>query len=223
METCVPADTSLLAGIHIERLRGTAAYRDLPPTAKSLLESAGNADYVMLASNGNDILLIARGQFHGAPVPGAVLLSPALALSGPPSAIQAATAQHATGKTASALLTRAGPIEGRDIWAVMRGGTPLPLISEPGNIGRLLRFADYATLTATVSSTIEIQASALCPNGDAARQLEETLRGLISLAAAAIRDTKQAALIRSIRLRRQDTTVDLELSATMTALAGLLR
>jgi hypothetical protein len=219
MEVCVPPDALAVAGLHLDQIRG----RNLPAGWLALLEPLRDASYLMLAYNGKDVLAIARGRFAAAPA-GAVLLAPDLALAGSPDAIRAAVRQRATGQPgAPSLLARSQPIAGRPIWAVVRGARPLPLTGNAANLNRLLRFTDYATIAATVNSAIELEAAGFCPTADAARQLEETLRGLISLASATTHDRDLAALMRSVQLRREDATVRVSLSAGAATLEDLLR
>jgi hypothetical protein len=223
MEICVPPDALAVAGLHLDQIRGSNFYRNLPPGWLALLEPLRDANYLMLAYNDNGVLAIAHGRFAAAPA-GAVLLTPDLVLAGSPDAIRDAVRQRATGQPgAPSLLARSQPIAGRPIWVVARGGKPLPLTGNAANLNRLLRFTDYATIAATVNSTIESEAAGFCPTADAARQLEETLRGLISLATATTHDRDLVALMRSVQLRREDATVHLSLSASASALEGLLR
>jgi hypothetical protein len=223
MEICVPPDALALAGLHLDQIRGSNSYRNLPPGWLALLEPLRDANYLMLAYNGKDVLAIARGRFAAAPT-GAVLLAPDLALAGAPDTVHAAVRQRATGQPgAPSLLARAQPIAGRPIWAVARGARALPLTGNAANLNRLLRFTDYATIAATVNSAIELEAAGFCPTADAARQLEETLRGLISLATATTHDRDLAALMRSVQLRREDATVHVSLSSSARTLEELLR
>jgi hypothetical protein len=223
MEICVPPDALAVAGLHLDQIRASNSYRNLPPGWLALLEPLRDANYLMLAYNGKDALAIARGRFAAAPA-GTVLLAPDLALAGAPDAIRGAVRQRATGQPGpSSLLARSQPIADRPIWAVARGARPLPLTGNAANLNRLLRFTDYATIAATVNSTIELEASGFCPTADAARQLEETLRGLISLATATTHDRDLAALMRSVQLRREDATVHVSLSASAPTLEELLR
>ena len=196
----MPPDALAVAGLHLDQIRG----RNLPAGWLALLEPLRDANYLMLAYNGKDVLVIARGRFAAAPA-GAVLLAPDLALAGSPDAIRAAVRQRATGQPgAPSLLARSQPIAGRPIWAVVRGARPLPLTGNAANLNRLLRFTDYATIAATVNSAIELEAAGFCPTADAARQLEETLRGLISLASChhSRPRSSRADALRSITARR---------------------
>jgi hypothetical protein len=223
MEICVPPNALAVAGLHLDQIRGSNSYRSLPPGWLALVEPLRNANYLMLAYNGKEVLAIARGRFAAAP-PGAVLLAPDLALAGSPDAIRDAVRQRATGQPgAPSLLARSHAIAGRPIWAVARGARPLPLTGNAANLNKLLRFTDYATIAATVNSTIELEAAGFCPKADAAQQLEETLRGLISLATATTHDRDLVAMMRSVQLRREDATIHLSLSASASALEGLLR
>jgi hypothetical protein len=223
MEICVPPDTLAVAGLHLDQIRASNSYRNLPPGWLALLEPLRDANYLMLAYNGKDVLVIARGRFAAAPA-GALLLAPDLALAGAPDPIRDAVRQHATGQPgAPSLLARAQPIAGRPIWAVARGARPLPLTGNAANLNRLLRYTDYATIAATVNTAIELEVAGFCPTADAARQLEETLRGLISLATATTHDGDLAELMRSAQLRREDSIVRVSLSASAPTLEELLR
>jgi len=223
MEICVPPNALAVAGLHLDQIRGSNSFRNLPPAWLALLEPLRDATYLMLAYDGKEVLAIARGRFPVAPA-GAVLLAPDLALDGSPDAVRAAVRQRATGQPgAPSLLARSQPIAGRPLWAVVRGAKTLPLTGNAANLNRLLGFTDYATIAATVNSAIELEAAGFCPTSDAARQLEETLRGLLSLAAATTYDRDLAALMRSVQLRREDATVHMRLAASAATLEDLFR
>lgn len=220
---CVPSDTVLLAGLRLERIRATPLYPALPATWRALLEPLGDATDLLVAYNGSDLLVIARGRFRSAP-PGAVLVGPTLALAGSPAAIRAATGQRVTGRTgAPRLVAQAEPLAGKPIWLVVAGRTRLPLTGNVANLNRLLRLVDYATLTADLESRVDVRATGLCRTADDGRQLEEALRALVTLAAAGTRDADLAALFQSIQVTRDGSAVQLALSANTPALQKLLR
>src|ERR1019366_2595663 len=93
MAASIPADTLILAGVNLDGLRASPLYPKLPPAARALAEPLGDARYLLLASNGKDIVAIAHGRFREAP-PGAALAAPGLAVSGSPDSVRAAIAQH---------------------------------------------------------------------------------------------------------------------------------
>lgn len=220
---CVPPDTVVLAGLRLEKIRNTPLYPALPATWRALLEPLRDATDLLAAYNGRDLLVIARGRFASAP-PGAVLLGPTLALAGSPAAIQAATAQRATGRTgAPALVAQAESAAGKPIWLVVQGRTSLPLTGNLANLNRLLRLVDYATLTADFNSRVDIRVKASCPTPEDGRQLEEALRALITLAAVGTRDPDLVAAFQSAQVTREGSTVQLAISASLPALEKFLR
>ena len=222
LAACIPADTEILGGIHLERLRNSATFQKLSAPWFALLEPLRDAKEVLVAYNGKELLVAARGQFPSAPA-GAVLLNGTLALAGAPSAVRAATAQHATGRTgAPALLANVQRAWTGEVWAVVRGGVTLPLSGNLANLNRLARLTDYGSFRAHVNSGVELQATGLCPTEDAGRQLEETLRAIVSLASGTARDPEMAALYQSIQLKRDKSVVDVSVSASTAAVEKLL-
>jgi hypothetical protein len=220
--SCLPPDTLAVAGIYLGRIRGKESFSRLPPAWSFVLDPFRNANLVLLAYNGSDVLVIASGRFATAP-PGGVLLTPGLALAGSPAAIRAATAQHARGRTgAPALVALAAPVINKDIWAVMRGGTRLPLPGNGANLNRLLALTEYTTASATWDSTIRLDAEGHCATPEFARQLEEHLRALITLGKAAAKAPDLASLFQSVELRRDGNVVRLSFGATPQAVEHLL-
>jgi hypothetical protein len=225
MATLIPADTLLLAGLNFDDLRASPFYPKLPPGVRALAEPFRNATYLLLASNGKDLVAIARGRFRQAP-PGATLVAPGLAVSGSPGSVRAAIAQHETGRNgAPDLLARApSPADGKQIWIVARGGVLLPLTGNAANLNRLLRDTEYASVAARIGSGIEIEGTAAGRTAEAGRELEENLRAILSLtAAASVREPVLVALIRSIRIRRDDDAVRASFSGGPDAVDRLLR
>ena len=186
MASSIPADTLLLAGLDLDELRASPLYPKLPPAVRALTEPLRDAGYLLLASNGKDLLSIARGRFREAP-PGATLLAPGLVIAGPPGSVRAAIAQHKTGRDgAPDLLTRAASFaDGKQIWVVARGGVPLPVAGNAANLNRLLRDTEYAAIAARIDSRIEIEATSVGRTAEAGREFEENLRAILSLTAAA--------------------------------------
>jgi hypothetical protein len=225
MASSIPADTLLLAGLDLDALRASPLYPKLPPAVRALAEPLRDAGYLLLASNGKDLLSIARGRFREAP-PGATLVAPGLVAAGPSDSVRAAIAQHKTGRAgAPDLLIRAASLaDGKQIWMVARGGVPLPVAGNAANLNRLLRDTEYTTIAARIDSRIEIEATSVGRTAEAGREFEESLRAILSLTAAAnARQPDLVALIHSIRISRDDRTVRVTLSAGPDAAASLLR
>ncbi len=220
---CIPSDTQVLVGIRLDSLRASPAFQRVAAGWMPLLEPFRNATSLLVAYNGNDFLLIAGGQFPAAPA-GAVQLTPQIALSGPTSAVRAATAQHARGKTgAPSLLAEARLVNSRDLWAVAPGTARLPVKGNGANLMRLLAFTDYVTVTAEWNREVALEAAGFCRSASSAESLEEALRGLVSLAAGTSRDRDLARLLASVQIRREALTVRAQLSATPEAVEILFR
>jgi hypothetical protein len=219
---CLPQGTQAVAGVYLERLRGQESYSRLPPAWSFVLDPFHGANLVLLAYNGTDLLVIASGRFLAAP-PGVVLLTPQLALGGSPAAIRAATAQYASGRTgAPDLVAQAAPVINHDLWAVVRGGTRLPLPGNSANLNRLLAFTEYTTASAAWNAAIRFEADGHCATPESARQLEERLRALITLAKAAAKAPDLALALASIELRRDGSVVHLALLGSPQAVQQLL-
>jgi hypothetical protein len=208
LELYIPSDTIAVAGIHLDQIRSADWYRALP-----VPPNFGDAQYVLVAYNGKDLLFIGRGS------------SARPDLSGSSAAVRAAEQQRATGKTgAPDLLAQASSIMNKPLWVVARGGVPLPLSENLANLNTLLRLTEYTTVTASFDSGIDLEAVGLCGNTDAATKLEQTLRAMVTLAAAAAkRDPDLASLLRSVQVRRDVATVQVKASTTVAALEKLFR
>jgi hypothetical protein len=200
----------VLAGVHLDRVRGSALFQKLSGDALSVLEPVRDADSLLAAYNGADLLLMGHGAFQKAPA-GATLVTPNLAVAGSASAVQAALRQHATGQPgAPGLVGWAHPVSAQAIWAVMDGRTTIPLQGNLGNLNRLLRLTEHAT-------------TGYGRSADAARQLEETLRSFVSLAAATTRDRDLEKLLQKLMIERDGTTVRMSAVATPEEIEKLIK
>jgi hypothetical protein len=211
----VPADAVLIAGVDLDRLRASPLFGKLPPASHEFLQPFARAHYLLIASNGSELLTIARGQ-----VPGATQLAPDLALSGAPKQIAAATAAHA----APGILTAAESVAGGSpIWLAVRGGIALPLEGNLANVNNLLRGAEYVTFAWQPGDPAELELLARCPTADQALRFEQSFRAIVSLTAATnARHPATAAVLQSIQIRRDERVVHVALSAPLDALARLL-
>jgi hypothetical protein len=222
--SCIPADTLVLAGVNLDRLRAAPLYSKLPAAATAIAGAFSGASSALLAYDGKDLLVIARGSFAKAP-DGATLAAPNLALFGAPQLVAAAMAQRRSRTPgAPALLARAESIAaGRQVWIVIQGGVAFPLSGNASNLNQLLHHAESATVTASFDSGLALELTAIGNTADGARNIEETVRADITLAAAAeARQPDLAKLLRSIRIDRDDRSVRITLSASEDAAAKLL-
>ncbi len=84
MAASIPADTSILGGVNLDKLRASPLYPKLPAAARALAEPLRALPGTCSSpSHGKDIVAIARGRFRKAP-PGATLVAPGLAVTGSP-------------------------------------------------------------------------------------------------------------------------------------------
>jgi hypothetical protein len=225
MASFIPADPLLLAGLNLDALRASPLYGKLPPAVRALAEPLRDAGYLLLAFNGKDLLSIARGRFRDAP-PGATLVAPGVAAAGLPGSLRAAMAQHQTGRSGAPDLLGLGAslADGKQIWMVARGGVPLPVVGNAANLNRLLRNTEYVTIAARIGSVIEIEATAAGRTAQDGREVEENLRAILSLTAAAnARQPDLVALLHSIQILREDRTVRAAISGGPDAVDRLLR
>lgn len=215
MAACIPAGATLLAGIDLVRLRASPLYSSLPQSAAALVAPLGEARSLLVASDGKNLLVIARGPFRQAPA-GAMLLGDGLAIAGTPNWTNAAAVQHRTGKPgAPDLVADAAEAAANPIWIAALGGRPLPLSGNAANLNRLLRAADHAVIGVQLDDPVRVQATVVGRTADAARQVEETLRASITMTAAAeSRHGDVVAMLRAIQLSRDDRTVRATLSAS---------
>jgi hypothetical protein len=225
LASCVPADTIVLMGLNLDELRATSLYRSLPPNALAAAGPLRDASYLLVAYNTREFLFAARGKFHEAP-PGATLISSELAIAGPADAIRMAIAQHQTGVTGSPRLLElaAGIAGGRQLWIAAQGGVTLPLTGNLANLNRILRLTDSVTLAARIDSRIQVDGTGAGRTADAARQLEENLRAILTFAAAGSgRNSEIGAMLNSVEIRRDGQSVHAELSSSPESAEKLVR
>lgn len=225
MSSCIPGSTAILAGLNLDQLRAAALYPKLPSALLAIIEPLRPAGYTLFASDGTNLLAISRGLFRESPS-GATLLSPDLAIAGTPELLRAALAQHRAGTIAAPdLLIRAQPLAAdHPIWIVVRGSVTLPLTGNLANLNRLLHATEYTTIALDLRDPIALQIAGVCHTPDDGRQLEQSLRAILSLtAAASARQPALAAMLHAIQIHRDGLTVHVTLSTGTDALNQLLR
>lgn len=118
-----------------------------------------------------------------------------------------------SGQPLSPLIAEARPLAERNtLWAVIRGGVPLPLEGNLANVNTLLSDARVARLSARVDDGVAIELTAECPTDRAAAHFENSLRAVLLLAKA----------VSAVQLRREGSTVRASFSAPADVLAGFL-
>jgi hypothetical protein len=194
---CIPPDSSLIAGADVAALRASPLYPKAPAAARAFLAQFTGVSSALAAYNGAELLVAARGDFHGAPG-GATMIAPDIALFGSPRQVAAARAQWKTGRAgAPQLLAQAEAVSaGKQVWIAARGDTPLPITGNIANLIAILRNARFITLTAQVRDDMALELRASARDANAARAMEETLRADLTLAAAG--EARQAALAKAL-------------------------
>lgn len=220
----IPPGTVALASIDLDRVRTAPVYPRLPQVVRALADSYRAGQRMLIAWNGTDVLLIVRGA-----APGSTAIGPNLVASGSPELIRAASLQYRTGKPgAPGLVDYGARAAGQSpIWVVMQGGVSLPLSGNIRNLNRLFRNLEYTALAADLNSSIQVRITALGRDEQAARDFEESLRGILSLTSAAeTRRPQIAALLGSVQIRRNGTTATASVQVPpelLDTLAGMLR
>ena len=225
MTSCIPASAVLAAGLNLDAIRAARAYSKLPPAMLALTEPFRQAQYAIFVFDGRNLLAISRGQFREPPA-GATLLGPNLALAGTPDLVRAATAQHNTGTTGAPELVEPAKLvaAAKPIWIVVRGGVTLPLGGNAANLNRLLHATTHTTITVELRNSVDLELTALCLTPGDGREFEQSLRAILTLAAAANeRQPGLAALLRGIEIRREDRTVHVAFTTAPDGLDQLLR
>jgi hypothetical protein len=211
----VPADTTVLAGLDLERLRASRLYQKIPASVTPLLQPFHDCRYLLLTLRESGYLILGQGSFREAP-PGATLLAPGLMAAGSSEAIQAATAQFRSGRAAvNTLFEPAGQLAAaNEVWIVADGRTTLPLTGNAENLNRLIHYTQHAAVAVHLGDGIQADFTGLCSNPENARELEESLRAFVTLAVAGVgTQSPLAARLRSIQVTRDDRTVHAGFSA----------
>jgi hypothetical protein len=208
MEAFIPPDTLALAGVRMDQLRATPLYRRL--AERNRLPRIDDVSELLLAHDGKNSLVIARGAFRGKAHPDGffTFVSDTIALAG-----------HAPshGGVPPALLARIQTLpRDRQIWAVSSGwsGFPPEVANEMGNaanLNRVLRSVSGASLTASFESGVHAAATGDCRTGQEAASLAENLRGLVALGRLSV-PKSQADLLRvydGIQVRQDGRAVKL--------------
>lgn len=217
----IPSDAMALAGVRLDQIRATPLYHKLAsenrlPKFNAFATESGvdlNRDVreLLLASDGENLLAIARGTFTGKQPPytrnpdeAIAFPDKTTALAGPAASVRAALNQYkAGGHPPRDLLARAEAL-GADaqIWAVVvgwKGAAPdrLRSMGDLSNVDRMLRAVNDATMTIDLRNGIHASITGDCRAEADARNLADSLRGLTALARMAAQ-RKQPDLERAL-------------------------
>jgi hypothetical protein len=189
----IPPDTVALAGVRMDRLQATPIYRKLTETNRLPRSDQFRSDgiqEVLLASDGQNVLVIARGAFREKPAAGLTLVGGNIALGGTDAAVRAAIGQSKNGGHGAPrdLMARAEALPGdAQIWAVVagwRGLGPdeLRAMGNFANLDRVMRLVEGASLTVDLRTGAHAAFTGDCRTEADAKNLADSLRGLAALA-----------------------------------------
>ena len=218
----VPGDTVTLAGLRLEALRATPLWQKwvaakpvapLDELARDTgLDLRKDVSEVLLASNGKDGVVLARGKFQRAeleanlerrggkrmPHRGTTLvgnedaavafLSSSIAVAGPAPLVRNAIDQRGRSGAPKALLEEAkGVAADSQVWAVSLGGLDQAAKAAPqvGNLANLAKFAELVerfSFGADLRSGLDATGVIVCRNEQDAQTLSDAARGIIGLA-----------------------------------------
>ncbi|HEX3744790.1 MAG TPA: hypothetical protein VHW09_12700 [Bryobacteraceae bacterium] len=221
LAACIPDSATILAGVHLDRVRNSPLRQQFPPTAAAFLESLGATRSALIASDGARYLVLAHGDFRVAPA-GSTLLARGLAAAGSPDWLHAATVRQAAGR--NWLLPHAENIAGADIWMAAAGNAHLPVTGNGENLNGLLHATQYTTLTVGLSDPVTLELVANCSGDEPARHLEESVRALANIGAGVTaRQPELSGLLRRIRVTREGSAVHVTLAVPAEELPAVLK
>ncbi|MDQ6699803.1 MAG: hypothetical protein M3Z36_06430 [Acidobacteriota bacterium] len=211
----VPADAVSLFGARMDQIKSTPLYQKLIAQKKlqQFDEFAAETGFdprrdvreLVVASNGKDTVVLARGNFHLSNVQGVAksmykgytlytrddagysLLDSSTAVAGNLAELRAALDQYKTGNRAAtaALLAKAQAIPGQyQVWAVSIGGADflarnLPQSGNGANFGKIFRSLENTMFEADLRNGLDAIAQGNCHTAKDAKDLGDAARGLV--------------------------------------------
>jgi hypothetical protein len=245
-----PPDATMLSGIRMEAMRTTPLYqkmisRKALPQLDDFARQTGfdprrDVRELLIASNGSDSLLAARGTFNLQGFEGATktsykdftlytrqngavgLLDSSTAVAGPVASVRAALDRYKAGDGSrpSELLARARQIPNNNqIWSVSNGfesliSRNLPQEGNAVNISRILRSLENTTFAADLRTGVNGYMDGLCRTAQDAKNLGDAARGLVGLGRLSVPEN-QPELLRlwdGIKVDQQQRTVKITLA-----------
>jgi hypothetical protein len=196
-----PADSTAIAVLDLAMLRSAPAYDRLPAAVRALAEPLAGVKQLALAWDGKDLLMLAGG--FAQPPAGYTAIGKGIAASGAAGRIEAARRALALAAPPPLLL----PQGAAELHAAIRGDGKLPLSGNLSNAANLLSMASGSRLTAHVGTDVEVEVEAQCASSSQALQLEESLRAMLTLAAAGTKDAQLAEMLRDIKVTRENILI----------------
>lgn len=211
-----PPDSSAIVVLDLGMLRAEPVYDRLPAAIRAMTEPLGGVRQLAFAWNGRDLLLLAGG-FKQVPA-GYVAIGKGIAASGAPERIEAARQALAGGSPPPLIL----PQGTAQVHAAIRGDGKLPFPGNLSNAANLLSMALNSKLTAHLGTDVDLEVEAQCASASQALHLEQSLRAVLTLAAAGTKDPQLAQMLRGVRLTRENILVRVRLMANLAALTKAL-
>lgn len=255
----VPADTVLLTGVQMDALRVTPLYQQMVSKQRldefeELARRTGfdprrDVRQLLMASNGADSLLIARGAFQVKPQAGMkrslyngvtihekdgagyAVIDPTIAVAGAAARMRQAIDQKLARAAQPALLLKAKSIPGSaQVWAVATGFSRMPIgvgngAGSMAGLMHLLRTMDDASMWADLRSGVVAKVTGTCRSEEDAKKLRDTVRGFIGLARLSVPE-KQPEMLRfydGFRAEQRGTVVDVDIKAPAELLDAFLK
>jgi len=218
MEQYIPGDTVVLIGARIDEIQTSqifqklAAEQQIPElndfTKRTGLDPRKDLNELVLASNGKDAVMIARGRMEnraqleamlekegakrtafekhtliGTDDAAVVFIDNTIAVAGRPAMLKSVLTGKVDDNNKRAILERVAALpQDRPVWAVAIGGfspMPLPETGNLANLGRIFQSLRTVSMTIDLKDGLSLAANGLCGNEKDAKQLHDMLRGLI--------------------------------------------
>jgi hypothetical protein len=246
----VPPDATMLSGIRMEAVRETPLYRKMLaqqalPQLDDFARQTGfdprrDVRELLIASNGNGVLMAARGAFNLRAIEGATkssykgytlytsesravgLIDSSTAVAGPMAAVRAALDRYKAGDRARPddLLARARQIPPENqIWSVSNGFENLLTMTIPqqgnaANVGRILGSLENTTAAADFRTGVNGYINGSCRSDQDAKNLGDAARGLVGLGRLSVPEN-QPELLKlwdGIKVDQQQRTVKITIA-----------
>jgi len=250
----LPGDTVMLAGVRMDTLRTTPLYQKLVAgqrladlddfAARTRFDPRKDVREFLVASNGSDSLVLARGSIRPAPPQdlkpfaykgatlytqgeaGFAILDSTTAAAGPVAALRKAIDQKQSGQRGgTALLARAAQLPATSqIWAVLEGWGKVPsdLLPSEGNLAnfrRIFQSLESTTLHADLRKGVQGRIDGQCRTEQDAKTLSDAVRGLVGFGRLSVPE-KQPELLRfwdgiQVEQQQRSIRVNVEIAADL--------
>ena len=256
----IPPDSTMLAGIRMDAVRATPLYQKLIagrslPQLDDFARDTGfdprrDVRELLVASDGKDLIVTARGTFSGHGFAGlakqsykgvslytrnqrgVALIDASTAVAGTVPGVKAALDRYKSGERSGAteLLAHARQIPtGNQVWSVSNGFESLltagiPETGNAANVGRILGSLGNMTFAADLRTGVNGYLTGTCRTEEDAKNLGDTVRGLIGLGRLSVPE-KQPDLLRlwdGIKVDQQQRTVNITVAVPEDLLEKML-